>query len=178
MTPQEIRKIRLKSDYEEMCKIRGPMIDWEVVRGTPPFVEKYRLTVNVRSIIGPGPNYRDRHVIDLEVPPDYPLSAPSANMVTDPVVFHPNWWRHKHWCYGTWEFSEGLGNYVVRMVRTLQYDPVITNEDSAANAEANEWYLEHKHDGLFPCDRQLLPDPNKSLFEIQLPIKKRFEVRS
>ena len=181
MTPQDIRKIRLQSDYREMCNIRGPLIDWEVVRGTPPNVENYRLTVNVRSIVGPGPDYRDRHVIDLELPPDYPLSpgsAPVASMVTDPVVFHPNWWPHKLWCYGVWELWEGLGHYVLRMIRTLQYDPDITNEHSAANHEAADWYVAHKDDGLFPCDRQLLPDPSKSRFEIQLPVKKRFEVRS
>jgi hypothetical protein len=181
MTPQEIRKTRLQSDYREMCNIRGPLIDWEVMRGTPPYVEAYRLTVNVRSIIGPGPNYRDRHVIDLEIPPDYPLSpqsAPVANMVTDPGVFHPNWWPHKLWCYGIWELWEGLGQYVLRMIRTLQYDPDITNENSAANHEAADWYVAHKDNGIFPCDRQLLPDPSKSRFEIQLPVKKRFEVRS
>lgn len=177
MTPQELRHNRLPSDYREMCNIRGPLVNWEILRGTPPYVEAYRLTVNVRSIIGPGPNYRDRHVIDLELPPDYPLrSAPVATMVSDPVVFHPNWWRHKHWCYGTWVYTEGLGHYVIRMIRTLQYDPVITNVTSAANREANDWYIEHRYETFLPCDTQLLPDPTRSKFVIQAPVKRKFEV--
>lgn len=176
MTPQEIRKIRLESDYKQMCNIRGPVIDWVATRGVTPYVEAYRLTVNVRSIIGPEPEYRDRHLIDLELPSDYPLSAPKATMVSDPVVFHPNWWPQKHWCYGTWEFSEGLGFYVVRMLRTLQYDPLITNVRSVANHEANDWYVRHRHRDFLPCDRQLLPDPFKIRFQVQQPARKRFQV--
>ena len=177
MTPQEQRKRRCRSDYKEMCNIRGPIIDWEVLRGTAPYVDAYRLTVNVRSIISPSPDYRDRHVIDLEIPPDYPfVSAPTATMVSDPVVFHPNWWPKKNWCYGTWDASEGLGHYVIRMIRTLQYDLLITNEKSAANQAANEWYMNHRYEGFFPCDNQLLPDPTKSKFEIQVPGKRKFEV--
>lgn len=177
MTPQEIRNLRLKSDYKEMCNIRGPIVSWQITRGEPPYVEAYRLTVNVRSITGKGPTYRDQHVIDVEIPARYPTSPPQVTMVSDPVVFHPNWWPHKHWCYGSWDFSEGLGHHVVRMIRTLQYDPIITNEHSAANGEAKRWYLKHGDEGLFPCDRQPLPDPSKSKFEVQPVIRKKFEVR-
>ncbi|HWW74312.1 MAG TPA: hypothetical protein VNZ44_02895 [Pyrinomonadaceae bacterium] len=160
-----------------MCNIRGPIISWQATRGTPPYVEEYRLTVNVRGIIGPGPTYRDQHVIDIEIPSGYPNAPPRATMVSDPVVFHPNWWAQKHWCYGTWDFAEGLGFYVIRMVRTLQYDPIITNENSAANGRANDWYLRHRNDGIFPCDRQALPDPSKPRFEVGPVVRKRFEVR-
>jgi len=177
VTPQEIRNIRLKSDYKEMCNIRGPMISWQVTRGVPPYVEGYRLSVNVRSIIGPGPTYRDQHVIDVELPASYPFSPPQITIVSEPVVFHPNWWRQGHWCYGSWDIAEGLGNHVVRMIRTLQYDPIITNEKSAANGSANDWYEKHQNEGLFPCDHQSLPDPNQNKFEVQPVIRKKFEVR-
>lgn len=172
----DVRKTRLGSDHKEMCNIRGRIIGWEVTRGTPPEVEAYRLTVNVRSIIGPRPEYRDRHVIDLVLPAGYPYSPPSAIMVSDPVVFHPNWWARKNWCPGTWRYSESLGHYVIRMIQTLQYDRIITNERSVANPDANEWYLRRRHEGLFPCDRQLLPDPHKVTFRIQEPTRKKFEV--
>lgn len=177
MTPQEIRNIRLKSDYKEMCNIRGPIISWQVIRGTPPYVEAYRLTVNIRGIVGPGPDYRDQHVIDVDIPGGYPATPPIATMFSDPVVFHPNWWRQKNWCYGTWDFAEGLGHYVIRMIRTLQYDPIITNEHSAANRTANDWYQQHQDDGMFPCDRQSLPDPSRNKFEVQPVIRKKFDVR-
>jgi ubiquitin-protein ligase len=125
-TSQEIRNLRLKSDYKEMCNIRGPVISWRATRGTPPYVEEYLLTVNLRSIIGEGPTYRDQHIISVELPGGYPTTPPHVVMVSEPVVFHPNWWAQKHWCYGTWDISEGLGHHLIRMLRTLQYDPVIT----------------------------------------------------
>lgn len=180
MTPQELRNVRLKSDYKEMCNIRGPIVSWQVTRGTPPFVEAYRLTVNVRSVIGPGPTYRDQHVIDVVIPADYPTgSHPKLTMVSEPLVFHPNWWPppRRFWCGGTWDFAEGLGHHVLRMIRTLQYDTVITNEDSAANAEAKVWYLSHRDEGIFPCDRQKLPNPRKNKFEVEPVVRKKFEVR-
>lgn len=180
MTPQEVRKIRLKSDYKEMCAIRGPIVSWQAVRGTPPYVEAYRLTINVRSVIGDGPIYRDQHVIDLEIPGGYPSNAsPQLTMVSEPIIFHPNWWPapRRYWCGGAWDFSEGLGHHVIRMIRTLQYDAVITNEGSSANYDARSWYLKNRDRGIFPCDRQQLPDPSGRKFEIQPPIRKKFDVR-
>jgi hypothetical protein len=161
-TPQEVRRMRLKSDYAEMCNIRGHIISWRAGGGAPPYVEEYELTVNVRSIVGRGPRFRSRHSIRVELPCDYPWAPPRALMTDRPVVFHPNWWRDHQWCYGCWDISEGLGHFVVRMVRTLQFDPVITNEDYPANAAARVWYLANRGRGLFPCDAQVLPDPSRS----------------
>jgi ubiquitin-protein ligase len=177
-TPQEVRKTRLKNDYRDMCNIRGAMITWHAVSGTPPFVDEYRLTVNVRSIVGPGPTYRDQHVIDIKLPAGYPMKAPpEVVMVSQPVVFHPNWWSYNNWCPGLWDYTEGLGAHIIRMIRTLQYDAVITNEHSAANTEAKRWYLRHRDQGIFPCDRQTLPDPSISKFEVQPIVRKKFDVR-
>lgn len=177
-TSQEIRNARLKNDYGQMCNIRGSIIQWRAVKGTPPFVEAYELTVNIRSIISSTPDYRDQHVIRIDIPSDYPTSPPVVTMVSDPVVFHPNWWKHKTWCYGYWEISERLGNHVIRMLRTLQYDPNITDEYSAANEDAKNWYIANRHSRLFPCDRQSLPNPaNSKKFEIQNLSKKKFEIQ-
>jgi ubiquitin-protein ligase len=176
-TSQEIRNIRLKNDYREMCNIRGQIITWRAVEGTPPYVEAYLLRVNVRSIIGKGPDYRDHHDIYIELPANYPAAPPKAEMVSDPVVFHPNWWTDKRWCYGTWDISEGLGHYVIRMIRTLQFDPAITNEDSPANIAAKDWYLSNRRLGIFPCDLQVLPDPERSKNETQPGVRKKFQVQ-
>ena len=49
------------------------------------------------------------------------------------------------------------------MVKTLQYDSDITNVvGSPANSDAKDWYLQKRNSGLFPCDRQLLPDPTSA----------------
>ena len=165
-TPQEQRKIRMKNDYQEMENVKGEIIKWRAIRGDPPHIEVYELTVHVRTIIGPRPDYRDTHVIVVTLPPSYPTVAPLVVMQTTPQPYHPNWYRDKRWCYGTWNISEGLGHHVIRMIRTLQFDTEITNPESPANQEAKDWYLRNLARGWFPCDRQTLPDPTKSRFEI------------
>jgi ubiquitin-protein ligase len=177
MTPQEIRNLRLKSDYEEMANIRGALINWKPLRGTPPYVEEYELTVNVKGIIANGPTYRDTHVIKVILPADYPTSAPFVQMVSTPFLFHPNWFVNGRWCFGKWMMPEGLGHHVVRMIRTIQYDTEITNEASPANQDANKWYLQKRNSGLFPCDRKQLPDPTKKRFDVQPVTKKKFEIK-
>ena len=71
-TPQEQRRIRIKNDHKEMQNIQGAIIKWRPVFGSPPYVEVYEVTVNVRTIIGPRPDYRGTHVIRITLPPNYP----------------------------------------------------------------------------------------------------------
>ena len=99
-------------------------------------------------------------------------------MQSSPQPFHPNWYRDKRWCYGKWDISEGLGHHVIRMIRTLQFDPEITDSNSPANGDARDWYLANQHQNLFPCDRKILPDPTKKkVFEFESNSgKKTFEI--
>ncbi|HEY0021502.1 MAG TPA: hypothetical protein VGB24_01275 [Longimicrobium sp.] len=175
-TPQEQRNIRLKHDYVEMTNIRGSVVQWRAVRGTPPYVEAYELTVNVRTVTSPRPEYRSTHIIRLELPPNYPFSAPEATMTTRPQPYHPNWFSGGRWCYGSWDIAEGLGHYVVRMIRTLQFDPEITNPNSPANSDAKQWYLSHLRGSRFPTDQQVLPDPTEGRFAIEEKPAKRFHI--
>ena len=162
-TPQEIRKIRLANDYKQMCNLKGRIISWIAKKGTAPYIEEYEITIYVRTIIGvrnDSPEYRDSSVVRITLPPDYPMKPPQTVMVTSPQPYHPNWFVAKRrWCFGTWMVSEALGDYVIRMIKTLQFDPNITNEYSPANSDANAWYISKKNSGLFPCDRTKLPDP-------------------
>src|SRR5438874_163715 len=93
-TPQQIRRERLESDYEEMCNIRGGMIQWVAEEGTPPYVERYHLTVRVRTITGPEPAYRDLHELQLTLPGSYPSGPPQITMITRPQPFHVNWFAN------------------------------------------------------------------------------------
>jgi ubiquitin-protein ligase len=165
-TPQEQRRIRIGNDYKEMRNILGNIISWEIVTGTVPYVEEYKLEVKVRTIIGPRPDYRDNHLIQVTLPPAYPYVAPLIVMQSSPQPYHPNWFGDKRWCYGSWDIAEGLGHHVIRMIRTLQFDAEITNPRSPANSDATAWYLANLNKRWFPCDRQVLPDPTKSRFEI------------
>jgi ubiquitin-protein ligase len=176
-TPQEARRIRLGNDHNEMLNIKGDVIQWKSVKGEAPYVEAYELTVKIRTIISSQPSYRNEHIIYLELPNGYPREAPTISMRTTPPPFHPNWYLNGRWCFGSWDLSEGLGHHVIRMIRTLQFDPDITNTNSPANGDASSWYTSNKNREFFPPDRTILPDPTKSKFSIQSSVKKKFDVQ-
>jgi len=177
VTPQEARRIRLKNDHNEMVNIKGDVIKWQPIKGEAPYVEAYELVVKMRTITGSQPSYRNEHTIYLELPEAYPTAPPQINMKTSPPPYHPNWYLNGNWCYGSWDISEGLGHHVVRMIRTLQFDPEISNPNSPANVDAKDWYLRQQSRGLFPCDRTTLPDPTKSRFTIQPQVKRKFDIQ-
>lgn len=175
-TPQDIRKRRLATDYQEMLNLRGDIISWEPVQGEPPHVEEYDMVVRVRTIISPEPTYKDEHQIKIILPAAYPQAPPQVEILGD-NPYHPNWFTNNRWCYGTWDMSERLGHHIIRMIRTLQYDLEITNEHSPANKEANAWFIKNRHSGWFPCDTQFLPDPTRSK-KFELTGKARFSLNS
>jgi ubiquitin-protein ligase len=177
LTPQEKRKIRIKNDYEQMVNIKSDVVDWKPIRGNPPYVEAYELTIKVKTIISSNPSYRTEHILSLEIPAGYPTDAPLIVMKTTPPPYHPNWYTSGKWCFGKWYKAESLGRYVIRMIQTLQFDMEITNPDSPANREAKDWFLEKKTSGLFPCDRTILPDPTTSKSEVKAVKKKMFIVQ-
>lgn len=177
VTPREQRRIRLKNDFKEMCNIRCNEISWVGTVGNSPYFESYEINVKIRTLIGPEPTYRSQHLLKLSLPSDYPRACPEIHMLTRPQPYHPNWYTSGKWCHGSWVISEGLGHFVLRMIRTLQYDLEITNPDSPANSEANRWFLQNRGTrGLFPCDKTSLPDPTTSgLMELN-PDQKKFSI--
>lgn len=180
MTPAEQRRIRLKNDYQTMVNIKRPWLDWRVVRGEAPFVEEYELSVRLRTIVGPSPEYADHHLISIFLPPTYPHnSAPQIKYLGDTRPFHPNWFSDGRWCFGTWLIHESLGQHVKRMLQTLQYDPQITYTGSPANRDATTWYLarQKSQPRLFPCDRTDLPDPTTSRLKIKENKQKKFVLK-
>lgn len=169
MTPQEMRRTRLAADYNEMRAIRGPIIQWSTIGGVEPHFERYLLTVKVRTIVGPAPDYSNEVRLQVDLPAGYPFSAPPiVTALSQPLPYHPNWFPNGRWCYGTWAPQEGLGRHVIRMVRILQFDPAITKVESPANAPATAWWRAMLPKGLFPSDRQDLPDVTASKPKIKI----------
>ncbi|MBR1442014.1 MAG: hypothetical protein IJ583_00590 [Firmicutes bacterium] len=157
MTERELRKIRLKNDYEEMKKIRSDVIKWRVLKGEEPYAEVYEVTLNIRTIIGiqdGKPVYRDKSVVKIELPETYPFEQPHAYMVTMPQPFHPNWYVSGKWCFGFWDISESLMSYVYRMAKTVQFQPEYTNPQSPANHDALPWWFANEKSEYVPCDKQ------------------------
>ncbi|MDP9120423.1 MAG: ubiquitin-conjugating enzyme E2 [Acidobacteriota bacterium] len=174
MTPEELRRERLRNDFKEMQRLDGEVIRL-TAQGDAP--ERYRLLLRVRSIIGPGPAYRDEHEVQVELGPGYPWGPPQITMLTLPPPFHPNWFRDARWCGGDPAPEESLAQRVLRMVRTLQFDLKITNPNSPANHHAADWYRQRleaqknspqdSRNSLFPCDRKELPDPSRPRLQLE-----------
>ena len=177
-SPAEQRRIRLKNDYQTMVNIKRPWLEWRVVRGAEPYVEEYELTVKLKTIVGSRPDYASNHKISVSLSATYPhSSAPQVKYLGDPKPFHPNWFTHGGWCYGSWLIHESLGQHVKRMLQTLQYDTQITNENSPANGTAKDWYMSKRSSNLFPCDTTDLPDPTTSRIKIKANKKKKFVLK-
>lgn len=154
----QLHKIRIATDYKEMCRIAtSPMVSWVATKGKAPYVEEYVLTIKVRTYSGPD-KVMNQCKVRITLPPNYPQNAPETRM-EGVLVFHPNWYKSGKYCCGKYASSESLGNYVLRMIQSLQYDPQITNPNSAANPDAKTWYLNNKHNKkMFPSDKQPLPN--------------------
>lgn len=158
----ETSRARRASDYMELMSMRGPVLDVKPVSGIPPYVDAYEITIHVRSIVGPEPTYRGVHKVHISLPAGYPTSDfPKAVMISKPYVYHTNWFRSGAWCYGSGSHcTEGLGNFVIRLIKSLQFDENLIDTESAANLDAANWYKQHRHiHGMFPCDTTKLPHP-------------------
>ena len=158
----ETSRERRATDYRELMSMRGSVLDVKPISGTPPYVDAYELTIYVRSIVGPEPTYRSVHKVHLSLPAGYPTSDfPKAVMISRPYPFQTNWYRNGVWCYGSGSHcTEGLGNFVVRLIQTLQFDENLIDTKSAANLDAANWYKKNRNvPGLFPCDTTKLPYP-------------------
>jgi len=154
-----IRNTRLAHDYEEICNISkaGDILSFCVLKGEIPYVEAYEVTIQINSIISVKPEYRHEHTVLIELHSDYPINAPKVMCLTKPFPFHPNWYASGLWDYGWFVREEGLGSFLVRLMRSLQFDPLFVDLTSVSNREAAVWYEKNKNNGLFPCDKQTLP---------------------
>lgn len=113
---------------------------------------------------------REASTVVLEFSSRYPFVAPVAK-VTTPIL-HPNVWESGVICLGTkWIASEGLDLFVQRVARLLTFDPLLVNEQSAANRVALYWYQQtrRRQPDAFPSDRidlgvarPAVPDANSS----------------
>ncbi len=159
----ETRKKRLANDYREIMSMQGPVLSVKPISGIPPYVDEYELTIRLRSIIGPEPTYRGVHVVRISLPAGYPQTElPTTIMVTRPYPFHTNWFSTGRYCHGgSSRATEGLGNYVVRLMQVIAFHPSIIDVSSAANGEAAHWYQKKKRSTrLFPSDTTILPQPS------------------
>lgn len=161
------RTERLSADYREMMKIQDrPYLKWIATKGELPCAEEYLLTVKVRTYVfraaanACAVGTIHECMIRLTLWDSYPYVAPHVKMLSIPPVFHPDWFSKGTYCPPVpWRAEDSLKDYVLRMIRTLQYDPSLIESDSPANYKALDWYRKNSHNAsLFPSDTTALTE--------------------
>lgn len=161
------RNMRLESDYREMLKIQDqPFLSWIATKGELPYAEEYLLSVNVRSYVLSVRSGRytvsavDRCTVKVTLWDSYPHIAPNIRMLSLPPVFHPDWYSKGTYCSSEpWHPDTPLKDFVLRMIRTLCWDPSVMEMNSPANYKALNWYQKNRNNPvLFPSDNILLTE--------------------
>lgn len=154
MSSPRLRRLRL--DYE---RLESRFAGWPAIRitptaGDPP--EQYQVTYDTRGLYATPTGQileRNQHVVDIELPLDYPRRAPQCKMLTP--IFHPNFDEVSVGIGDFWAPSEGLDDLIVRIGRMIAYQEY--NTKSRLNPLAGQWAAQNAH--LLPVDRRELAPP-------------------
>ncbi len=108
-----VRDARLQSEYEAMLRFRSDVLKWQTIGNADP-PDRYRLTYNLRSIIGFNaqgqPTYHRGFTVEVRFPPDYPVGKPTVIVASEPRPFHPNIFGNGHFCLeGNQHWIAGVG---------------------------------------------------------------------
>ena len=166
MVDPVVRRNRLVKDLEKMELIRCPAIQFEAF--DLPHPERYEIKFRLRSLLGTNgdtPTYSpDGHLhhVEIKLTKAYPENLVGADVRFLSVpIFHPNVYVGGTVCIRSYNPSESLANFVLRLARYIQCDPGFTGLDSPANPTARDFFVAHP--GLFPTDRTVLPTGEKKL---------------
>jgi len=148
------RDLRLQSDYQHLRKLAdesGGTLEIAEVRGRP--VDHYLLIYRCRGIerLDNGrPVYRDLHRVSIRLPSKYPapIAPPVVQLLTP--LYHPHVYENRVVCMGSWQTSEFLDEFVLRLGALLQYEREYLAIRDPANDEAVEWAKRNRI--LFPTD--------------------------
>jgi len=184
------RKIRLKEDYEQIKLLFKNINEVSYIfDGDPP--NFYKFTMKIKSYIDKFIK-QNEFVFYIELPPEYP-NAPPLCYVNN-IPFHPHFKKknlalskrglsHKFrsmtkynaiWVdYEDYDPKMHLGDYILKIAHSLQYENGYINEDmsisNVGNPKALEWFKNNKHKtGVFPADNVNLPPTKKN--------RKRFDL--
>jgi ubiquitin-protein ligase len=148
------RDMRLQSDYEHLRKLAdgsGGTLAIESLKGRP--IDQYVLIYRCRGIerLENGrPVYRDLHRVSIRLPSKYPapIAPPVVQLLTP--LYHPHVYTNLVVCMGSWQTSEFLDEFALRLGALLQFEREYLAIKDPANEEAVEWAKKNRM--LFPTD--------------------------
>ena len=148
------RDLRLLSDYRHLRELAdgsGGTLAIESVKGRP--IDQYILVYRCRGIerLESGqPVYRDLHRVSIRLPSKYPapIAPPVVQLLTP--LYHPHVYKNLVVCMGSWQTSEFLDDFALRLGALLQFERKYLAIKDPANEEAVEWAKKNRI--LFPTD--------------------------
>lgn len=157
------RNARLKSEYEAMIKF--PFTDLLRIAISPgqrpPYVTSYTVTYNNKTLVKSESGVvkpQMKTVVRIDIPENFPFSAPTATVVEGSCPFHPNWYTSGRMCSGSiWTTDGWIWDFALKLGRALAFDPAVTNPSSPANRDALSYWSTNLR--KFPCGRIDFPHP-------------------
>lgn len=133
---------RLLTDYQKVKALASSSGGSLIIRstsGNPP--STYDLEFRCPSLVlgeTGVPEIRMNHTVRIFLGADYPMSMPTAVMLTP--IFNPHIYANNRFCLGTrWRPNETLDSLIMKIGAILQYDPKVLDFKSLANHRAGEW---------------------------------------
>lgn len=121
------------------------------VTGDPARSIKLRISIPTANNSAYPREKQETSEVEIVLPENYPFPpGPSVSFTTP--IWNPNVYKSGKWCFGEWNVTENLSLFVIRLMKVIALDPIITNPESAANVEAANWFVQQYrlHPELFP----------------------------
>lgn len=112
--------------------------------------DEYNLQVFVRSISDHAPTHIQSVRLHLILPIEYPDFPPIVKLYKT-KLFHPNFSASGEWTDNIVRQAETIEDYLMRLIRVLQFKEI--NTDKVADRNAMAWYNRNINSGIFPTDR-------------------------
>ena len=103
----------------------------------------------VRSIASPKPEYINSVSLVMSFPAAFPVESLRIQL-NQCRLFHPNFTDNGRWLGSDLENNETLSEYLIRLMRNIQYKEIYI--EHIANRNAMAWYNAHKESGFFPTE--------------------------
>lgn len=111
--------------------------------------ELFSLLAFVRSVSSPAPDFTSSVSMLLSLPATFPTDSPMVHL-SQGRIFHPNFTDDGRWLGSELLNNESLSEYLMRLIKVLQYKEIDT--EKIANRNAMAWYNAHRGANVFPTD--------------------------
>ena len=112
--------------------------------------DEYSVIVFIRTITDPTPQYIKSVQLKIVFSKYYPNDPPIVRLFKT-RLFHPNFSANGIWLCNAMRIKETISDYLMRLVRTMQFKEI--DVECVADRNAMAWYNKMKSNDIFPTDK-------------------------